>query len=48
MCPVLVHQLVCWAKIERPIAVECVTVTFIQALEFCKCFMYASDDVLRI
>lgn len=45
MCPVLVHQLVCWAKIKRPIAVKCVDVTFIQALELYEYFIYASDDV---
>lgn len=45
MCPVLVHQLVCWTNIKRPIAVKCVNVTCIQALELYECFIYASDDV---
>ena len=45
MCPVLVHQLVCWTKIKRPIAVNCVNVIFIQALELYEYFIYASDDV---
>lgn len=45
VCPLLVHQLVCWAKIKRPIAVKCVNVTFIHALELYEYFMYASDDV---
>jgi hypothetical protein len=43
MCPVLVHQLVCWAEIKRLIALKCVNVTFMQALEFYECF-----NMLRI
>jgi hypothetical protein len=37
MCPVLVHQLVCWAKIKRPIAVK-YNITVIQVLELYECF----------
>jgi hypothetical protein len=47
MCPLLVHPLVCWA-IKLPVAVKCVNVTFIQALELYECFTYASDDVWGI
>ena len=45
MCPVLARQLVCWAKNKLPIAVKCVNVTFIQALELYEGLMYGSDDV---
>jgi hypothetical protein len=38
MCLLLIHQLVCWSKIKRPIAVTCVNVTFIQALELDEYF----------